>query len=156
MSPAWQADSLLSRLGSPLIMIYVLKNHMGIKKFPKNFTIHISRFGAQLRQEWQLLVWSYERKSIILALASKIMLYQTPDFLNIISVLCCSLSLSYVQIFAAPWTAACLAPLSMGILQARILELVAMPSSRGSSRPRDWTQISCITGSFFTSWAIFY
>ena len=29
------------------------------------------------------------------------------------------------------------APLSMGILQARILEWVAMPSSRGSSQPRD-------------------
>ena len=57
MSPAWQADSLLSHLGSPLIMIHVLKNLMGIKKFPKNFTIHVSHFGAQLRQEWQLLVW---------------------------------------------------------------------------------------------------
>ena len=31
-----------------------------------------------------------------------------------------------------------------GILQARILEWVAMPSSRGSSPPRDWTQVSCI------------
>ena len=31
-----------------------------------------------------------------------------------------------------------------GILQARILEWVAMPSSRGSSRPRDWTCISFI------------
>ena len=34
------------------------------------------------------------------------------------------------------------APLSMGILQARILEWVAMSSSRGSSQPRDWTRIS--------------
>ena len=32
----------------------------------------------------------------------------------------------------------------MGILQARILEWVAMPSSRGSSQPRDQTQISCL------------
>ena len=31
-----------------------------------------------------------------------------------------------------------------GILQARILELVAIPSSGGSSRPRDWTHVSCI------------
>ena len=30
-----------------------------------------------------------------------------------------------------------------GILQARILERNAMPSSRGSSPPRDWTQVSC-------------
>ena len=42
----------------------------------------------------------------------------------------------------------------MGILQARILEWVAIPSSIGSSQPRDWTQVSHITGRFFTSWAI--
>ena len=40
-----------------------------------------------------------------------------------------------------------------GILQARILEWVAFPFSRGSSWPRDQTQVSCIAGSFFTSWA---
>ena len=38
----------------------------------------------------------------------------------------------------------------MGILQARILEWVAMPSSRGSSQPQDWTQVSCIAHGFFT------
>ena len=38
------------------------------------------------------------------------------------------------------------APLSMGILQARIPEWIAMPSSRGSSWPRDWTQVSCVAG----------
>ena len=37
-----------------------------------------------------------------------------------------------------------------GILQARILEQVAMPSSRGSSQPRDQTQVSCTAGGFFT------
>ena len=37
-----------------------------------------------------------------------------------------------------------------GILQARILEWVAMLSSRGSSQPRDQTQVSCIAGRFFT------
>ena len=35
----------------------------------------------------------------------------------------------------------------------RILEWVAYPFSRGSSRPRDWTQVSCIAGRFFTIWA---
>ena len=40
-----------------------------------------------------------------------------------------------------------------GILQARILEWVAFPFSRGSSQLRDWTQVSCIAGEFFTSWA---
>ena len=38
------------------------------------------------------------------------------------------------------------------ILQARILEWVAMPSSRGSSQPRDQTQVSHIVGGFFTIW----
>ena len=40
-----------------------------------------------------------------------------------------------------------------GILQARILEWVAFPFSRGSSQPRDRTQVSHIAGGFFTSWA---
>ena len=39
-----------------------------------------------------------------------------------------------------------------GILQARILEWVAIPFSRRSSQPRDRTQVSCIAGTFFTSW----
>ena len=55
--------------------------------------------------------------------------------------------------FVSSWTVACKAPLSMGILQARILEWDVMPSSRGSSQPRYWTQVSRIAGSFFTSWA---
>ena len=40
-----------------------------------------------------------------------------------------------------------------GILQARTLEWVAFPFSRGSSQPRDWTQVSRIVGRFFTNWA---
>ena len=42
--------------------------------------------------------------------------------------MCCAV-LSQVQLFVTPWTVAHQAPLSMGILQARILEWVAMPSS---------------------------
>ena len=40
-----------------------------------------------------------------------------------------------------------------GILQAQILECVAILFSRGSSPPRNWTQVSCIAGVFFTGWA---
>ena len=40
-----------------------------------------------------------------------------------------------------------------GILQTRILEWVVMPFSRGSSQPRDRTQVSRIVGGFFTIWA---
>ena len=39
------------------------------------------------------------------------------------------------------------------ILQARILERVTFPFSRGSCQPRDWTQVCHIAGGFFTSWA---
>ena len=37
-----------------------------------------------------------------------------------------------------------------GILQARILEWVTIPFSRRSSKPRDWTWVSSIAGTFFT------
>ena len=57
-----------------------------------------------------------------------------------------------VQLFVTPWTVACRAPLSMGILQARILAWVAISSSRGSSQARDQTllhllhrQVSCFS-----------
>ena len=39
-----------------------------------------------------------------------------------------------------------------GILQAKILEWVAVPFSRGSTQPRDWTQVSHIAGRFFIGW----
>ena len=51
-----------------------------------------------------------------------------------------------------PWAEACQAPLSVhGILQARILEWVAISFSRGSSRPRNQTQVSCIACRFFSA-----
>ena len=40
-----------------------------------------------------------------------------------------------------------------GILQAKILEWVAIPFSRGSSQPRDWNWVSCSVGRFFTIWS---
>ena len=39
-----------------------------------------------------------------------------------------------------------------GVLQARILEWVAVPFSRGSAQPRDWIMVSHVAGRFFTSW----
>jgi len=49
-----------------------------------------------------------------------------------------------------PWTVAPPGTCVHGISQARILERVAIPFSRGSSRSRDQTQVSCIAGRFFT------
>ena len=59
-----------------------------------------------------------------------------------------------VRLFVTPWTVARQAPLSVGILQAKILEWVAMPFSRGSSQPRDWTLFSHIAGGFSAIWVI--
>ena len=39
-----------------------------------------------------------------------------------------------------------------GIFQARVLEWVAISFSRGSSRHKDWTRVSCIAGRCFTLW----
>ena len=43
-----------------------------------------------------------------------------------------------------------------GIFQARILEWIAIPFSKGSSQPRDQTQASCTAGGFYTTWAILH
>ena len=61
----------------------------------------------------------------------------------------CAELLKRVWLFATPWIVARQAPLSMKILQARILECVAMPSSPGSSQPRDRTQVSRTVGRFY-------
>ena len=66
-------------------------------------------------------------------------------------VLCCAYSLIHVRLFATPWTVVHQALLSMGILQARILEWIARPSSRGFSQPKDWTQVSPHAGGFLSS-----
>ena len=54
--------------------------------------------------------------------------------------------LSLVWLFETPWTV-------HGILQVIILEWKTFPFSRGSSQPRDRTQVSSTAGRFFTSWA---
>ena len=65
---------------------------------------------------------------------------------------CCACSVAQSCLsLCEPMAVAHQAPLSMGISQARLLEWVAMPSSRGSSQPRDRIQVSHIAGEFFTS-----
>ena len=70
-----------------------------------------------------------------------------------------SVASSYLSECEVKVTQSCLTPCNPvnytlhGILQARILEWVAFPFSRGSSQPRDQTQVSQIVSRFFTSWA---
>ena len=58
-------------------------------------------------------------------------------------------SLSCVWLFVTPMDYTV-----YGILQARILEWVTFPFSRGSTPPRNRTGVSCIAGGFFTDWAV--
>ena len=64
---------------------------------------------------------------------------------------CCCCCRSVVQLCPAPRDS--MDYTVHGILQARILEWVDFPFSRRSFQPRDWTEVSCIAGGFFTSWA---
>ena len=70
--------------------------------------------------------------------------------MNRIHAVCLPSCFSHVQLFVTPWTVTCQAPLSIGILQVRILEWAVISSCRGSSQPRDQTQVSQIAGRFFT------
>ena len=66
---------------------------------------------------------------------------------TVLTNLCVLSCFSHIWFFVTLWTMACHALLSMGILQPKILEWIAMPSSRGSSWPRDLTHgsyVSCI------------
>ena len=58
----------------------------------------------------------------------------------------CVCLVAQLCLFETPWTVAHQVPLSVGIFQARILKRVAMPSFKGSSQPRDPTQVSHIAG----------
>ena len=69
---------------------------------------------------------------------------------------------SSVWLFVTPWTVAYQVPLSTEFSRQE-LKRVTMPSSRGSSQPRDWTHISllflALAGQFFTTsttWEAFY
>ena len=62
-----------------------------------------------------------------------------------------SVSCSAVSYSLQPVDCSLLGSSVHGTLQARILEWVAIPPSRGPSRPRDQTQVSCIAGGFLTS-----
>ena len=67
-------------------------------------------------------------------------------------VVCVCVSRLVVSDSATPWTVVHQATVDSvhGILQARIVEWVAISFSRGSSRPRDRTQVSHTEGRFFT------
>ena len=81
-----------------------------------------------LENEWIKMWYTYTMEYLLLFLVSKFCL-------TLCNPMDCSPPGSSVQ----------------GILQAAMLEWVAMPSSRGSSQPRDQTCVSCTAGRFFTT-----
>ena len=67
---------------------------------------------------------------------------------------CMSSLFGRVKLFTTPWAVACQAPFAHGILQARILECVAMTSSREFFLPRDWNPASYV--SFTGRWFLYH
>ena len=62
-------------------------------------------------------------------------------------------SLSRVRLFATQWTVAHQVPPSMGFSRQEYWSGLPFPSPGESSRPRDWTQVSCLVGRRFILWA---
>ena len=62
-------------------------------------------------------------------------------------------SLSCVRLFVTPWTVAYQAPLSMGLSRQQYWSGFSISFSRGSSQPKDQTQVSHIVDRCFTIWA---
>ena len=69
---------------------------------------------------------------------------------QILPTLCVLSCFSCVRFCAIQWTASLLCPWNSPGKNTRV---GSIPFSRGSSQPRDWTWVPCITGRFFTIWA---
>ena len=77
----------------------------------------------------------------------------TITFFNICQYYVCDQSLTFVQLFCNPIDCSPPGSFVHGILQARMLEWVAISSPRGSSWCIDWTCISCTGGWILYHWA---
>ena len=138
-----------------------------MKTFPSNenskaILSNRTQFIRNIRKQWEPTPTPLPNRSVLLLQKVKVVRIQFTEFPSSREAkteawendLRGAKLLSCVWLFATPWTVAFQAPLSMGILQVRILEWVAMPFSRGSSQPKDQTQISHIAGRFFPVWTI--
>ena len=73
----------------------------------------------------------------------------SPSLQGLAHCWCCGL-LSYVWLLGTPGTTAHHAPLSMGFSRPEYWSGLPFPFPGESSQPREWTQVSCIAGGFFT------
>ena len=121
---------------------------LNIRKF-FSFSRHFCRFPSRLSAvslNWSLNI-EHNATGLFLLYPSKVELS-----FSIFQILCAQ-SLQSVPPLCDPMD--CSPPVSSiyGILQARILERVAISFSKGSSWSRDWTWVSCTASRFFTHWA---
>ena len=94
----------------------------------------------------------FERKNSSQRATHKLNRQASRNFHNVRS---CMLSrFDQVQLFVDPMDYSLSGSPVHGILQTRILEWVAMPSSRGSSQPRDQTRLSYVSGT--GRWVLYY
>ena len=111
--------------------------------------------------KFHVVYWAYQTSVAFSFRTQYVTCSSSSFFLNMLLSLhvwcrlCCMLScFSHVQLFVTLWTVVHQVPSVHGILQARILGWVAMPFSRGSSRPMVGTHPSCSccsVGGFFTT-----
>ena len=96
------------------------------------------RKESDTTEDWSDLIWCLHYMSF---LSDSFKIFYCSMYL---------VTLVHVRFFATPWSQT---PLSMWFFSARIPEWVTMPSPKGSSQPRHWTQVSCnscLAGRFFT------
>ena len=132
--------------------VYILASFLILRESIHSFTITyyvvLSCFSRARILEWVTML-SFRESSLprdwtrVSCIAGRFFTAEPPGKSYImLPVLCCAYLLSCVWLFATPWNEAHQAPLSMRVLQARILEWIAVPSSRGSPHSRDQTYIS--------------
>ena len=127
---------LISCLQSPSAVILEPQNRENTK--PPD-TLNLLVLMNLLRWLWKRQIWNCFHSQIGIPLNTKLLRWAFKNWIELkVSQLCPTLCdpMDYIV---------------HGIFQARILEWVAFPFSRGSSQPRDWTQISHIASRFFTS-----
>ena len=102
--------------------------------------------GFPQPMDWTCISWSGKQFIYQWAIREAQFLLYKEEMYSKCSVLGC---FSRVRLFVTPWTVA--RQREHGIFKIRILKQVVMPSSRGSSWPKDWTCISWIADGFFNT-----
>ena len=125
---------------------------------PSSSTYYLCGPGQLALQLWASVSspgkWNHNTRTSSLGWYKDEMNEQYRNILTSSILTVCMLSHSVVS--DSLWTSRTVAPPGSsvhGILQVRIPEWVAIPFSKGSFWPRDWTWVSCIAGGFFTVWA---